>query len=91
LEPRIVRYFNVITDEEIEAVKLLAGPRVSAIPRKVWLESLVSVIKTLVLKPLTPVTDDIIMNRSFIFTDITVWFRKCATYITIPNHENDAL
>ncbi|CAB4031342.1 prolyl 4-hydroxylase subunit alpha-1 isoform X4, partial [Paramuricea clavata] len=27
LEPRIVRYFNVITDEEIEAVKLLAGPR----------------------------------------------------------------
>jgi hypothetical protein len=37
LEPRIVRYFNVITDEEIEAVKLLAGPRVSAIPRKVYL------------------------------------------------------
>ena len=37
LKPRIVRYFNVITDEEIEAVKLLAGPRVSAIPRKVYL------------------------------------------------------
>jgi hypothetical protein len=25
------------------------------------------------------VTDDIIINRSFIFTDITGWFRKCIT------------
>jgi hypothetical protein len=29
LEPRIVKYFNVITDEEIEVVKSLAAPRVS--------------------------------------------------------------
>jgi hypothetical protein len=28
LEPRIVKYFNVITDEEIEVVKSLAAPRV---------------------------------------------------------------
>jgi hypothetical protein len=37
------------------------------------------VIETLVLELLIPVTDDIITNRSFIFTDIIVWFRKCVT------------
>ena len=34
-------------------------------------------IETLSLEPLIPVTDGI--NRSSMFADITVWFRKCIT------------
>jgi hypothetical protein len=48
------------------------------------------VIETFVLEPLIPVIGDIIVTRSFIFTDITVWFRNCVTYIQYLNHENEA-